>query len=291
LKIGLEGLRFLLGPAVNQPVIRIPTPRKVWVRPRHPEVERVVDVAMPVALAPTGLCGMQHADGEILATRAAEAFGVPFCLSTMSICSIEDVAANATKPFWFQLYVMRNRGFVERLIGRAKQAQCSALVVTLDLPMTGQRHKVSRNGISVPPRLTIANLIDMAMKPKWCLEMLRTRRRSFGNLVGHVDGVSDMTSLLAWIDQQFDPRLSWDDIARIRRLWDKKLVLKGIMDAEDARRAVGAGADAIVVSNHGGRQLDSALIASTLIPKMTDGADIGGATSSARVPRRSRPFQ
>src|SRR5580700_770758 len=150
-------------------------------------------------LAPTGLCGMQHADGEILATRAAEAFGVPFCLSTMSICSIEDVEANATKPFWFQLYVMRNRGFVERLIGRAKQAQCTALVVTLDLPLASQRHKVLRNGLAVPLRLTIANLIDMAMKPKWCLEMLRTRRRSFANLVGHVDGVDDMTSLLAWI--------------------------------------------------------------------------------------------
>jgi L-lactate dehydrogenase (cytochrome) len=224
------------------------------------------DVAMPVALAPTGLCGMQHADGEILATRAAEAFGVPFCLSTMSICSIEDVEANATKPFWFQLYVMRNRGFVERLIGRANQAQCSALVVTLDLPLAGQRHKVLCNGLSVPPRLTIANLIDMAMKPKWCLEMLRTRRRSFGNLVGHVDGVSDMTSLLAWIDQQFDPRLSWDDIAWIRRLWDKKLVLKGIMDAEDARRAVDAGADAIVVSNHGGRQLDGAPSSIRMLP-------------------------
>jgi L-lactate dehydrogenase (cytochrome) len=156
--------------------------------------------------APTGLCGMQHADGEILAARAAEAFGVPFCLSTMSICSIEDVATNTTKPFWFQLYVMRNRDFVERLIGRAKQAQCSALVVTLDLPLAGQRHKVLRNGLSVPPRLTIANLINMVMKPKWCLEMLRARRRIFGNLVGHVNGVSDMTSLVAWTEQQFDPR-------------------------------------------------------------------------------------
>jgi L-lactate dehydrogenase (cytochrome) len=223
------------------------------------------DVVMPVALAPTGLCGMQHADGEILAARAAEAFGIPFCLSTMSICSIEDMAANTTKPFWFQLYVMRNRGFVERLIGRAKQAQCSALVVTLDLPLASQRHKVLR-GLAVPPRLTIANLIDMAMKPKWCLEMLRTRRRSFANLVGHVDGVDDMTSLLAWIDQQFDPRLSWDDIAWIRRLWDKKLVLKGIMDAEDARRAVDAGADAIVVSNHGGRQLDGAPSSIRVLP-------------------------
>ncbi len=221
---------------------------------------------MPVALAPTGLCGMQHADGEILAARAAEAFGVPFCLSTMSICSIEDVATSTTKPFWFQLYVMRNRDFVERLIGRATQAQCSALVVTLDLPMAGQRHKVLRNGLSVPPRLTVANLINMVMKPKWCLEMLRTRRRIFGNLVDHVDGVSDMTSLLAWIDQQFDPRLSWDDTAWIRRLWDNKLVLKGIMDAEDARRAIDVGADAIVVSNHGGRQLDGAPSSIRVLP-------------------------
>jgi L-lactate dehydrogenase (cytochrome) len=228
------------------------------------------DVAMPVALAPTGLCGMQHADGEILVARAAEAFGVPFCLSTMSICSIEDVATNTTKPFWFQLYVMRNRDFVERLIGRAKQAQCSALVVTLDLPLAGQRHKVLRNGLSVPPRLTIANLINMVMKPKWCLEMLRTRRRIFGNLVGYVDGVSDMTSLLAWTEQQFDPRLNWDDIAWIRRLWAGKLVLKGIMDAEDARRAIDVGADAIVVSNHGGRQLDGAPSSIRVLPTIAN---------------------
>ena len=224
------------------------------------------DVAMPVALAPTGLSGMLHADGEILAARAAEAFGVPFCLSTMSICSIEDVAAQTTKPFWFQLYVMRNRDFVERLIGRAHEAQSPALVVTLDLPMSGQRHKDLRNGLSVPPRPTIANLIDMAMKPKWCFEMLRTRRPSFGNLIGHVGGVDDMSSLLAWIDQQFDPRLNWDDIAWIRRLWDKKLVLKGIMDAEDARRAIDAGADAMIVSNHGGRQLDGAPSSIRVLP-------------------------
>ena len=224
------------------------------------------DVAMPVALAPTGLCGMQHADGEILAARAAEAFGIPFCLSTMSICSIEEVAANTTKPFWFQLYVMRNRGFVERLIGRANEARCSALVVTLDLPLAGQRHKILRHGLSVPPRLTATNLIDMAMKPRWCLNMLRTRRRSFGNLAGHVEGVDDMTSLLAWIEQQFDPRFNWNDIAWIRRLWNKKLVLKGIMDAEDARRAIDAGADAIVVSNHGGRQLDGAPSSIQVLP-------------------------
>jgi L-lactate dehydrogenase (cytochrome) len=176
----------------------------------------------------------------------------------LSICSIEDVAAATTKPFWFQLYVMRNRSFVERLIARAKQARCSALVVTLDLALAGQRHKDMRNGLSVPPRLTIANLIDMATKPRWCLKMLRTRRRTFGNLADQLDGVSDVTSLAAWINEQFDPRLSWDDVAWIRRLWAGKLVLKGIMDAEDARRAIDAGADAIIVSNHGGRQLDGA---------------------------------
>ncbi len=224
------------------------------------------DVAMPVALAPTGLCGMQHADGEILAARAAEAFGVPFCLSTMSICSIEDVAANTKKPFWFQLYVMRNKGFVERLIGRANEARCSALVVTLDLPLAAQRHKDLRNGLSVPPRLTIANLVNMAMRLKWCLNMLRTRRRSFGNLAGHAEGVDNITSLLAWIEQQFDPRFTWGNIAWIRRLWSKKLVLKGIMDAEDARRAIDAGADALVVSNHGGRQLDGAPSSIQVLP-------------------------
>ncbi len=216
------------------------------------------DVTMPVALAPTGLCGMLHADGEILAARVAESFGVPFCLSTMSICSIEDIAANTTKPFWFQLYVMRDRAFVERLIRRAQRVKCSALVVTLDVQVIGQRHKDIRNGLSTPPKLTIANLIDMASKPRWSLGMLRTRRRTFGNVVGHVTGVDDMRSLAAWTDQQFDPRLTWDDILWIRRLWDGKLVLKGIMDAEDARRAIDVGADAIVVSNHGGRQLDGA---------------------------------
>ena len=230
------------------------------------------DVAMPVALAPAGLCGMQHADGEILAARAAEAFGVPFCLSTMSICSIEDVAANTKRPFWFQLYVMRNRGFTEQLIGRARESQCSALVVTLDLPLAGQRHKVLRNGLSVPPRPTIANLIDMAMKPKWCLEMLRTRRRFFGNLVGHAEGVDDMTSLIAWIEQQFDPCATWDDIAWIRRMWKRKLVLKGIMDVDDARHAIDAGADAIVVSNHGGRQLDGAPSSISALPAIAKAA-------------------
>jgi len=229
------------------------------------------DVAMPVALAPIGLCGMLHADGELLAARAAEAFGVPFCLSTMSIASIEDVAANTLKPFWFQLYVMRNRGFVERLISRAKAAQCSALVVTLDLPLAARRHGLGR-GLSAPPKLTLASLAGMAMRPRWCLEMLGTRRRTFGNLAGHVEGAHDMTSLLAWIEQQFDPRLSWRDIAWIRGLWDKKLVLKGIMDAEDARRAVDAGADAIVVSNHGGRQLDGAPSSIHVLPMIAKAA-------------------
>ncbi|MBO0734447.1 MAG: alpha-hydroxy-acid oxidizing protein [Methylocapsa sp.] len=226
------------------------------------------DVAMPVALAPAGLCGMLHAGGEILAARAAQSFGIPFCLSTMSICSLEEVAASTTKPIWFQLYVMRARGFVERLIARAKEARCCALIVTLDLPISGQRHKDLRNGLSVPPRLAIAGLADMATKPRWCLNMLRTRRRSFGNLTGHTDGVDDITSLLAWIEQQFDPRVTWDDIAWIRRLWDKKLVLKGIMEAEDARRAVDAGADAIVVSNHGGRQLDGAPSSIRMLPQI-----------------------
>jgi L-lactate dehydrogenase (cytochrome) len=234
------------------------------------------DVAMPVALAPAGLCGMLHADGEILAARAAEAFGVPFCLSTMSIASIEDVAANTARPFWFQLYVMRNRGFVERLIGRAKAAQCPALVVTLDLPLAAQRHRGLGRGLSAPPKLTISNLAGMAVRPKWCLEMLRTRRRTFGNLAGHVEGVDDLTSLLSWIEQQFDPRFCWSDIAWIRGLWDKKLVLKGIMDAEDARRAVDAGADAIVVSNHGGRQLDGAPSSIHVLPMIAKA--VGGDT-------------
>jgi L-lactate dehydrogenase (cytochrome) len=226
---------------------------------RSPRSEMVGEaVTMPVALAPIGMCGMQHADGEILAARAAEAFGVPFCLSTMSICSIEDVAAATHKPFWFQLYVMRDRGFIERLIGRARAARCSVLVVTMDLQVMGQRHKDIRNGLSAPPKPTLANFVDLATKPRWCAGMLRTRRRGFGNIVGHVTGVDDMSSLSDWTRQQFDPRMTWDDIAWIRRLWDGKLVLKGIMDAEDARRAIDVGADAIIVSNHGGRQLDGA---------------------------------
>ena len=215
-------------------------------------------VSMPVALAPTGLTGMQHADGEILAARAAEQFGVPFCLSTMSICSIEDVAAAVSQPFWFQLYVMRDRDYISRLIQRAKAAGCSALVLTLDLQIMGQRHKDIRNGLSTPPKLTVKNIANMATKPRWALGMLGTRRHSFGNIVGHVKGISDMGSLGAWTAQQFDPSLTWDDIQWIKDQWGGKLILKGVMDPDDARRAVESGADALIVSNHGGRQLDGA---------------------------------
>ena len=217
-----------------------------------------IDVAMPVALAPTGLTGMQHADGEILAARAAEKFGVPFTLSTMSICSIEDVAAHTKAPFWFQLYVMRDRGFIERLIERARAARCSALVLTLDLQVLGQRHKDVRNGLSAPPKPTLANFIDLMRRPRWCLGMLGTRRRSFGNLVGHISGVADLCSLSAWTHSQFDPKVNWNDVEWIKRRWGGKLILKGIMDAEDARLAADTGADALIVSNHGGRQLDGA---------------------------------
>jgi L-lactate dehydrogenase (cytochrome) len=216
------------------------------------------DVSMPVALAPTGLAGMQHADGEILAAQAAEAFGVPFTLSTMSICSIEDIAAHTRAPFWMQLYVMKDRDFIERLIDRAKAARCSALVLTLDLQILGQRHKDLRNGLSAPPRLTPRNIANMMTRPRWCMGMLGTKRRGFGNVVGHATGVSDMRSLSAWTAQQFDPALSWADVEWIKRRWGGKLILKGIMEPQDARHAVQSGADALVVSNHGGRQLDGA---------------------------------
>ena len=228
------------------------------------------DVPMPVALAPTGLTGMQHADGEILAAQAAEAFGVPFTLSTMSICSIEDVAANTSKPFWFQLYVMRDRNFIRNLVERAKAANCSALMITLDLQIMGQRHKDVRNGLSAPPKMTLGNIMNLATKPSWCLGMLGTRRRQFRNIVGHVEGVKDMSSLADWTTSQFDPRLSWEDVAEIRRMWDGKVILKGILDAEDAKQAVNVGADAIVVSNHGGRQLDGATSSITALPAIVD---------------------
>jgi L-lactate dehydrogenase (cytochrome) len=225
-------------------------------------------VSMPVALAPVGFTGMQSADGEIKAARAAEAFGVPFTLSTMSICSIEDVAAHTTKPFWFQLYVMRDEEFVDNIIDRAKRAGCSALVLTLDLQILGQRHKDLKNGLSAPPRLTIPNLLNMATKPRWCLGMLGTKRHTFGNIVGHAKGVGDLASLSSWTNEQFDPKLDWTKIARIRDRWGGKLVLKGVLDAEDARRAADFGADAIVVSNHGGRQLDGALSSIRILPSI-----------------------
>ncbi|MDF1482663.1 alpha-hydroxy acid oxidase [Extensimonas sp. H3M7-6] len=228
-------------------------------------------VAMPVALAPTGLTGMQHADGEILAARAAKAFGVPFTLSTMSICSLEDVAEHTGRhPFWFQLYVMRDRDFIERLIERARAANCSALVLTLDLQILGQRHKDIKNGLSTPPKPTLANLLNLATKPRWCLGMLGTRRRSFGNIVGHAKGVGDMGSLAAWTAEQFDPRLNWADVEWIKKRWGGKLVLKGIMDAEDARLAAQSGADALIVSNHGGRQLDGAPSSIQALPAIAD---------------------
>jgi L-lactate dehydrogenase (cytochrome) len=235
-----------------------------------------VPVSMPVALAPTGLTGMQHADGEILAARAAEAFGVPFTLSTMSICSIEDIAAHTKAPFWFQLYMMRDRGFIERLIERAKAARCGALVLTLDLQILGQRHKDVRNGLSAPPKPTLANLLNLATKPRWCLGMLGTRRHSFGNIVGHVEGVGDVSRLSEWTAQQFDPALSWADVEWVKKRWGGKLVLKGIMDVEDARLAAQTGADALVVSNHGGRQLDGAPSTISALPAIADavGKDI-----------------
>ena len=225
---------------------------------------------MPVALAPTGLTGMQRADGEILAARAAADFGVPFTLSTMSICSIEDVAANSPEPFWFQLYVMRDRDFVSRLIERARDANCSALMVTLDLQLLAQRHKDVYNGLSAPPKATIRNLLNLMQKPAWCLGMLGTNRRKFGNIVGHVKGVKDMSSLSDWTVSQFDPSLSWDDVAKIRKQWGGKLIVKGILDVEDALAAVNVGADAIVVSNHGGRQLDGAVSSIVALPPIVD---------------------
>jgi L-lactate dehydrogenase (cytochrome) len=216
------------------------------------------DVAMPVAIAPVGLTGMQHADGEILAARAARKFGIPFTLSTMSICSIEDIAAATQAPFWFQLYWMRDRDFMDRLMDRAKAAGCSALVLTLDLQVLGQRHKDLKNGMTAPPKPTLANIINLMFKPRWCLGMARTRRHGFGNLIGHAKGVSDMSSLSAWTKEQFDPKLDWSDVEWIRKRWGGKLILKGIQDLEDARLAANSGAEAIVVSNHGGRQLDGA---------------------------------
>jgi L-lactate dehydrogenase (cytochrome) len=231
-------------------------------------------VAMPVAIAPTGLTGMQHADGEILAAKAAEKFGVPFTLSTMSICSIEDIAANTTAPFWFQVYFMKDRDFMSRLVERARAANCSALVLTLDLQILGQRHKDLRNGLTAPPKLTLKNIMNMATKPAWCLGMLGTKRRGFGNIVGHANNVSDMSSLSSWTAEQFDPRLSWDDVEWLRQRWGGKLIIKGIMDPEDARMAARSGADALIVSNHGGRQLDGAESSISALPAIM--AAVGG---------------
>jgi L-lactate dehydrogenase (cytochrome) len=225
---------------------------------------------MPVAIAPVGLTGMQHADGEIHAARAAEKFGIPFTLSTMSICSIEDIAQATGAPFWFQLYMMRDRDAMARMIDRCKAAQCSALVLTLDLQVIGQRHKDLKNGLTAPPRPTLTNVLNLMGKPHWCLGMARTKRRSFGNLVGHVKGVSDMSSLAAWTNEQFDPRLSWADIDWVRERWGGKFILKGIMEVEDARLAAEHGADAIVVSNHGGRQLDGAPSSIRALPAIVD---------------------
>ena len=232
-----------------------------------------VDAAMPLAIAPTGLTGMQHADGEILAARAARKFGIPFTLSTMSICSIEDVAQHAGEGFWFQLYVMKDRTFIERLIDRAKAAHCGALVLTLDLQIIGQRHKDLKNGLTAPPRLTLPNILNIASKPRWALGMLGTKRRQFGNIVGHVQGVKDMANLGAWTSQQFDPSLNWADVEWIKKRWGGKLILKGIQDVEDARLAVQSGADALIVSNHGGRQLDGAQSSIEALPSIV--AEVG----------------
>ena len=228
-------------------------------------------VAMPVAIAPTGLTGMQHADGEIKAAKAAKKFGIPFTLSTMSICSIEDVAKETGgHPFWFQLYVMKDRDFIERLIDRAKAAKCSALVLTLDLQIIGQRHKDLKNGLSAPPKLTLANIINIMTKPRWAMGMLGTSRRQFGNIVGHVKGVTDMGNLSAWTAQQFDPALNWGDVEWIKKRWGSKLIIKGIQDVEDAKLAANSGADALIVSNHGGRQLDGAQSSIQALPPIVD---------------------
>jgi len=228
------------------------------------------DVAMPVALAPVGLAGMQHADGEIKAAKAAEAFGVPFTLSTMSICSIEAVAEQTSKPFWFQLYAMKDEDYVRRLVERAKAAKCSALVITLDLQILGQRHKDVKNGLSAPPKLTPKTIANMITKWTWGLQMLGTKNREFGNIVGHVEGISDTSQLSSWTAEQFDPALDWGKIAKIKEIWGGKVILKGILDAEDAKMALKVGADAIIVSNHGGRQLDGAMSSIKMLQSILD---------------------
>ena len=228
------------------------------------------DAVMPAAIAPTGLTGMQHADGEILGAQAAAEFGIPFTLSTMSICSIEDIAQHSPAPFWFQLYVMRDHDYSKRLVERAKAAGCSALMLTLDLQILGQRHKDLKNGLSAPPKLTVKNILNMATKPRWCLGMLGTKRHQFGNIHGHVTGVSDMSSLSSWVSEQFDLQLDWDDVKRIKDWWGGKLIIKGILDTEDAKMAVSSGADALIVSNHGGRQLDGADSSIAVLPEIVE---------------------
>ena len=227
-----------------------------------------VEYKMPVALAPVGSLGMQRADGEILAAQAAEGFGVPFTLSTMSICSIEEVARNTSKPFWFQLYVMRDHDFAKRLVERAKAAQCSALVLTLDLQILGQRHADIRNGLSIPLKIKLSNLFDLLSKPSWCYQMARTKNRTFGNVMGHVKDITNLNSLTKWVQDQFDTRLNWDDVKRIKDWWGGKLIIKGIMDPDDAKMAQKCGADALVVSNHGGRQLDGVNSSISTLPEI-----------------------
>ncbi len=226
--------------------------------------------SLPIALAPIGLCGMQHGDGEILAAQAANEAGIPFCLSTMSVCSIEQVAEATRKPFWFQVYVIRDRGFIEDLISRAKAANCSALVLTVDLQVMGQRHRDIKNGLTVPPEIKLSNIIDIATKPRWISSILKARSRTFGNLAGHVKGMENVNSLAQWTASQFDPTLSWKDVEWIRTLWPGKLIIKGILDVEDAKLACKSGADAVVVSNHGGRQLDGAASSISMLPKIAD---------------------
>lgn len=228
------------------------------------------DVNMPIAIAPTGLTGMLHADGEMLGAKVAEAIGIPFTLSTMSVCSIEDVASVTSKPFWFQLYMMKDRGFIENLIERAKAANCSALMLTLDLQILGQRHKDIHNGLSVPPKMTPAQIWNMAIRPRWCMNMLTTKRHSFRNIEGHVKDAQDLSSLSIWTQKQFDEKLSWDDVEWIKQKWGGPLILKGILDERDAKLAVKSGADAIVVSNHGGRQLDGARSSISVLPEIID---------------------
>jgi L-lactate dehydrogenase (cytochrome) len=228
------------------------------------------DVSMPVALAPVGLAGMQCADGEIKAAKAAEKFGVPFTLSTMSICSIEDVAENTTKPFWFQVYTLKDDDFMQRLFDRARAAGCSAIVITLDLQIMGQRHKDLKNGLSAPPKFTVASMANLATKWPWGIEMLQTKRRFFGNIVGHAKGVSDPSSLASWTAEAFDHALDWDRVAQLMKMWGGKVILKGILDADDAKKAAELGADAIIVSNHGGRQLDGALSSIRALPAILD---------------------